>query len=497
MPLPSRTDHLPASHPAQRQRPKSPNRVLAEAEAQWIFTEAELNNTPSTQDGMSVAEERETRAKGVNFIMQVGIMLKLPQLTLSTAAIFFQRFLMRASLKKSRDTIPKLHHYQSAATALFLATKVEESCRKMKEMIIAFCRVAQKNPNLINDEQSKDYWKWRDCILHNEDVLLETLCFDLTVESPHRQLFDMLKYYGVEHNKRLRNAAWAFVTDSNNTQICLLQSSRTIAVAGVYAACRYCDIQLPDDSKGRPWWETQHVRLADVRRTVEYMCANYESAAGKVNGNSGQPGSQGSESGGKSIYVGLSTPAYGLEGAVDIWDCTRLRQGEQANSPMFPPPSERRASNASSVGVKRDRDEEKSAPTANGGQGGPVNGMKHDDGEQERKRMRLDSIKPPVNGALQEPDPDATGDQKLDEERSKIHDGNEQAEADVKAAETQRATDPLVAKEGDVPGPIPAEPNGTGNVLADLAEPGLDEESERAKAAQDQNEGSEEGEVEE
>ena len=104
---------------------------------------------------------------------------------------------MRASLKKERNGIPKLHHYQTAATALFLATKVEESCRKMKELILAFCRVAQKNPNLIIDEQSKDWWRWRDCILHNEDVLLETLCFDLTVESPHRQLFEMLKWYGV------------------------------------------------------------------------------------------------------------------------------------------------------------------------------------------------------------------------------------------------------------------------------------------------------------
>ncbi|EMC92926.1 hypothetical protein BAUCODRAFT_58924, partial [Baudoinia panamericana UAMH 10762] len=279
MPPASKTDHLPSSHPAQRQRPKSPNRVLAEAEAQWLFTQAELANTPSIQDGMSVAEERDTRAKGVNFIVQVGIMLKLPQLTLSTAAIFFQRFLMRASLKKARGDIPKLHHYQIAATTLFLATKVEESCRKMKEMILAFCRVAQKNPNLVIDEQSKDFWRWRDCVLHNEDVVLETLCFDLTVESPHRQLFDMLKFHGIERNKRLRNAAWAFVTDSNNTQLCLLCSSRTIAVAGLYAACRYCDVALPDDGKGRPWWETQHVRLKDVRKAVEYLCSNYEAAA--------------------------------------------------------------------------------------------------------------------------------------------------------------------------------------------------------------------------
>ncbi|KAI7513628.1 cyclin-like protein [Hortaea werneckii] len=532
MPPPSRTDHLPTSHPAQRQRPKSPNRVLAETEAQWIFTEAELDNTPSVQDGMSVGEEREIRAKGVNFIVQVGIMLKLPQLTLSTAAVFFQRFLMRASLKKARDTIPKLHQYQSAATALFLATKVEESCRKMKEMIIAFCRVAQKNPNMVVDEQSKDYWRWRDCILFNEDVLLETLCFDLTVESPHRQLFDMLKYYGVEHNKRLRNAAWAFVTDSNNTQLCLLHSSRTIAVAGMYAACRYCEIQLPDDSKGRPWWATQHVRLKDVRRAVDYMCANYESATNKLNG---PAGSQDSMGGARSIYVGLSTPANGTDGATDDWDSTRLRQDEQGNSPFLPPPSERRASNASSIGMKRDREDGQPAPTSGGG----INGAIPEDGELESKRVKLDDTKTPTNGLPQEPDPYATGDQKLEEERMKIRHGNEQAEADVKAADQQHqppppppAPQPIDGSQGfdangrpavnDIdrvptaaaPVDFPAEvedgelpdavaddeqQGSTGNLLDNLAEPGVDEESDRAKANQAANagEGSEEGEVEE
>ncbi|KAF2766399.1 cyclin-like protein [Teratosphaeria nubilosa] len=298
-PPPPATTSAPAapSHPP-RVAVKSPNRIVAETEQQWLFSDAELSNTPSIQDGMSQAEEKAIRAKGVNFIVQVGIMLKLPQLTLSTAAVFFQRFLMRASLKKERNGIPKLHHYQTAATALFLATKVEESCRKMRELILAFCRVAQKNPNLVIDEQSKDWWRWRDCILHNEDVLLEVLCFDLTVESPHKQLFEMLKWYGVEHNKRLRNAAWAFVTDSSNTMLCLLCSSRTIAVASLYAACRYHCVPLPDDAKGRPWWETQHVRLKEVRKAVEYMCANYEVASNK--------GADGS--GNTSIYAAHDKP---------------------------------------------------------------------------------------------------------------------------------------------------------------------------------------------
>ena len=110
MPPLSLTAHLPASQPAARQRPKSPGRVLAEAEEQWLYTEEELAHTPSIQDGMSPEKERELRAKGVTFVRQVGIMLKLPELTLSTAAVFFHRFLMRITLV-DKPGAKALHHY--------------------------------------------------------------------------------------------------------------------------------------------------------------------------------------------------------------------------------------------------------------------------------------------------------------------------------------------------------------------------------------------------
>ncbi|KAM3421336.1 hypothetical protein BST61_g1733 [Cercospora zeina] len=452
MPPPSHTQHLPPAHPATRQRPKSPNRVLAEAEAQWIFAEEELANVPSIQDGMSADEERDRRVKGVNFIVQVGIMLKLPQLTLSTASIFFQRFLMRASLAKERNGVPKLHHFQAAATALFLATKVEESCRKMKELVLAFCRVAQKNPNLVVDEQSKDFWRWRDLILHNEDHMLETLCFDLTVESPHRQLFEMLKFYGIEHNKRLRNSAWGFVTDSNNTQLCLLVSSRTIAVASLYAACKFCEVSLPDDTKGRPWWETHHVRLKDIRRAVEYMLSNYDGTANKVNGIAVTAGSDGNS----SIYAGLTTP--GTDGANDDdWNRTRA---PPSVSPLMPPGSDRRNSNASSVGTKREREEEK--PAVNGNS----NGIARDENGSKRPR-----IETPTSGGIEglhvENQTDATtvpvpeaaagGGQvrgvKEQEEAMRVAFGNKQTELDVKAHDQQQ----LPERANDVDGEVSEE----------------------------------------
>ncbi|KAF1999670.1 cyclin-like protein [Amniculicola lignicola CBS 123094] len=278
-------------------RPPLPLPAVIREEKQWLFSEAELLRTPSILDGMGADEEKTLRRKGVNFILQVGMMLKLPQTTLSTAAIFMQRFLMRYSIVPKKGYKP-MHHYQIAATALFLATKVEENGRKIKELIVACVRVALKDPNKIVDEQEKDYWKWRDTILYGEDTLLELLCFDLSVESPYKTMYEMLRYYHLEHNKRVRNASWAFLSDSALTQLCLLHSSRTIAAASLFAGTRMAGIEIPP-TDGKPWWETQQVELRNVRRACNLMVDIYGTTTPK--------------DGEVSIYDGLRTPEDSAE----------------------------------------------------------------------------------------------------------------------------------------------------------------------------------------
>ncbi|KAF2096978.1 cyclin-like protein [Rhizodiscina lignyota] len=287
-----------ASQPAAREPAKDPVDVLAEAEQQWLFTEDELLRSPSIIDGMKPEEEIGVRGKGVNFILQVGIMLRLPQITLSAAAVFFNRYLMRRSLVEKKDYKP-LHHYQVAAISLFLATKVEEHTRKIKELIIGCCRVAQKNPALIVDDQTRDYWRWRDTILLNEDVVLEVLCFDLTIESPYKILFELVKYYNVSRNHKLRDAAWSFINDSSLTQMCLLYPSRTIACAALYVGAKHADFGLPDE-QGKPWWTVQRAKLRDMRRACNYMASWYGKSHLK-------PGM------GESAYTGLRTPEDGDE----------------------------------------------------------------------------------------------------------------------------------------------------------------------------------------
>jgi protein BUR2 len=259
------------------------------ADSQWYFTDAELLRAPSINAGLTPHKERENRSKGVNFILQVGIMLKLPQITLGTASVFLHRFFMRHSMIEDKVSIPGVtkpgqHYYSVAATCLFLATKVEENCRKMKELVIACVRVAQKNPTKLVDEQDKEFWRWKDTILQMEDTLLEALCFDLNLEPPYRTLYDLLCLFGEQENRRLRNAAWAFVNDSCISTLCLQFTSRTIAASAVYAAARHNDVRFPDDVDGRPWWEVIGVELRDLRRACNIMAGIYESTPSRGDG---------------------------------------------------------------------------------------------------------------------------------------------------------------------------------------------------------------------
>jgi len=265
--------------------------MAAEESSQWLFTEEEVLSAPSIIDGLAPPEERYLRAKGVNFIIQAGILLKLPQLTLATAAVFFQRFYMRKSMVPEKLGI---HHYvrspssslppptswklprskshttlkakdnlltfasleqNIAATALFLATKTEENCRKTKEIVIAVAKVAQKNASLIIDEQSKEYWRWRDSMLLYEEVMLEILTFDVVLQSPHTILYDQLQKLQIEDNKPLKNVAWAFLNDSCLTTLCLLMPAKDIAIGAIYFAAKFLGDTIPDDENGGPWWE--------------------------------------------------------------------------------------------------------------------------------------------------------------------------------------------------------------------------------------------------
>ncbi|KAI1328310.1 cyclin-like protein [Xylariaceae sp. FL0255] len=268
---PTHSSRTSPPRPHSRRSPPSPTPPAPTTSTgmanQWLFTQQEILSSPSILDGLPPAEERLRRAKGVNFIYQAGILLELPQITLYVAGVFFHRFYMRRSMVEEKQGI---HHYNIAATALFLANKTEENCRKTKDIIIAVAKVAQKNPKLIVDEQSKEYWRWRDSILMYEEVMLEALTFDVMLDNPHFKLYEFLGQVGTIHNKSLRHAAWAFCNDSCLTILPLVMDARDIAIASIFFSSNFTGEHI-DDQNGEPWWKSLSASEDHCVRAIEIM----------------------------------------------------------------------------------------------------------------------------------------------------------------------------------------------------------------------------------
>lgn len=260
------------------QIPGLPNPVVEVAQQKWLFTDEELERTPSRIDKIEREKEDYIRHRAVEFIWQVSMILKMPPQTSMTATVFMHRFLMRYSLRGQYPELGSdlMHPKVIAAVALFVAFKVDETMRRMKDFVVACCRVAMKQPELVVDEQSKDYWKWRDLILQNESIMLEYLCFDLQLESPYRILWDYSLFLGVPDNRPLRHAAYAFLNDSTYTVLCLQFSPRVIAAAALYAAARHSQVAFPDDARGRPWWDQIDVQFDDLLRACKLIVKIYE-----------------------------------------------------------------------------------------------------------------------------------------------------------------------------------------------------------------------------
>lgn len=203
-----------------------------------------------------------------------------------------------------------------AATALFLATKTEECCRKTKEIVIAVAKVAQKNASLIIDEQSKEYWRWRDAMLLYEELMLEVLTFDLVVQTPYSILITALKRFSFEDNKHIRNVAWAFVNDCGMTMVCLAVPPRDIAVAALYFAVKFHGETITDDEEtGEPWWAALGGRPDRIIRAVGYM----------------------NEFWSENPLRKPETPFAGYTSSSDDLDRTRRRAGSDASSIISPP----------------------------------------------------------------------------------------------------------------------------------------------------------------
>ncbi|KAF9158465.1 hypothetical protein DFQ26_007564, partial [Actinomortierella ambigua] len=207
---------------------------------------------------MSIQEERESRFKGVTFIVTVGMQLKLPQLTMATAALFFHRFYMRHSFKDFK----------------YFA---KESTRKFKDVIITCAQRAAKKDTPL-DDQSKEYRAWKETIMYMEEILLEVLCFDLSVEHPYALMLTLIDNHytkDAHRARKLKQVSWAFINDSMRTTLCLVYPPRVVALAAIHLSAKYLDENLSDGLGGDVWRELFEPDVTEITDAANEILEQY------------------------------------------------------------------------------------------------------------------------------------------------------------------------------------------------------------------------------
>jgi hypothetical protein len=164
----------------------------------WNFNKSDLFCGLSAEE---IKQENAQRKMTCAFLQDAGMRLRLPQLTIATAVVFFHRFYVRHKFKDyDKNTI--------ASTCLFLAAKVEETPKKLKDVIDIMCNIKYKKEY---KPDSKEFLELREKILTQELAVLQTIAFDLTVEHPYKHLLTYVK--GIKGNRQLAQVAWNFVND--------------------------------------------------------------------------------------------------------------------------------------------------------------------------------------------------------------------------------------------------------------------------------------------
>lgn len=174
-----------------------------------------------TIDNIVVYKQRRNQV--FSFLIKVCNTLKFPTRTLETAMIYYQRFYLHNSFNTST-------YHDVATVCLFVATKNEETIKKLRDIIAV---VSQVRNMQLNSEQAENY---RRRIIGLEIKLMETIAFDFRIGHVEEYLVKFSKTLSIP--KEITYTAWLFSYDTYQLDIALKAPASSIAVALLELACK-------------------------------------------------------------------------------------------------------------------------------------------------------------------------------------------------------------------------------------------------------------------
>ncbi|KAE8667104.1 Cyclin-T1-3 [Hibiscus syriacus] len=149
--LPGDSSH----HSTSDSGPSRSSQEKQEEVGRWYFSRKEIEeNCSSRMDGIDLKKDTYLRKSDCTFLQDLGMRLKVPQVTIATAIIFCHRFFIRQShVKNDRRTI--------ATVCMFLAGKVEETPRPLKDVILVSYEIMnKKDPAAAQRIKQKVFFKF-------------------------------------------------------------------------------------------------------------------------------------------------------------------------------------------------------------------------------------------------------------------------------------------------------------------------------------------------
>ncbi|CAN6214555.1 unnamed protein product [Urochloa humidicola] len=236
----------------------------------WYFSRKEIEEySLSRRDGIDLKKESHLRKTYCIFLQDLGMRLQVPQVTIATAIVFCHRFFLRQShAKNDRRTI--------ATVCMFLAGKVEETPRPLRDVIlISYEIIHKKDPAAVQRIKQKEvYEQQKELILLGERVVLVTLGFDLNVHHPYKPLVEAIKKFKVAENA-LAQVAWNFVNDGLRTSLCLQFKPHQIAAGAIFLAAKFLKVKLPSDGE-KVWWQGFDVTPRHLEEISNQILELYE-----------------------------------------------------------------------------------------------------------------------------------------------------------------------------------------------------------------------------
>jgi cyclin-Q len=206
-------------------------------------------------------------------IHRAGILLRLNPPTICTAIAFYHGCSPKDKEAKPLLLQDKYPENTIAATCLFLAAKVAESPRRLREVLTTVHRIL--DPTVPFLELNSEYFRLKEELVGCEQLVLRTLCFDTAYDDRHKLVLHYIHWLNIKRDyPKVAQVAYSLMTDATySPHLCLACPKRALAVACIMVAVdilgKDCAVVFPPGLL--PWYTAFGARPLDVMAGYHHL----------------------------------------------------------------------------------------------------------------------------------------------------------------------------------------------------------------------------------